>query len=117
MTFVAALFAITLNFLQPLAHAAVMRTGDPQAMASLWGAFCVANGAEGEAQDAATFAGKIHDCCLGLAHAPALAEAPTAYALIGQSAAVVRCPAPSDAVETVGIRDGPGQPRAPPLLV
>ena len=32
-----ALFAITLNFLQPLAHAAMMRSGAPE---TLWTAFC-----------------------------------------------------------------------------
>src|SRR5262249_39305786 len=40
-TFAAALFAITLNFLQPLAHAALLRDGGPVAAASLWGAFCI----------------------------------------------------------------------------
>ena len=33
-----ALFAITLNFLQPLAHAALMRDGAPSA---LWTAMCL----------------------------------------------------------------------------
>ena len=35
--FATALFAITLNFLQPLAHAALMRDGAPR---ELWSVFC-----------------------------------------------------------------------------
>ena len=38
-----ALFAITLNFLQPLAHAAMMRGGSPE---TLWTAFCNSTAAD-----------------------------------------------------------------------
>ena len=37
MALMAALFAVTLNFLQPLAHAASMRDGNPS---TLWSMFC-----------------------------------------------------------------------------
>ena len=84
----AALFAITLNFLQPLAHAALMRGGAP----ANWSAMCLPSAQQGDEQHPAK-AGTPHECCLGLAHATTLAEALT----------------------PVGIRDGPSQPRAPPL--
>ena len=93
----AALFAITLNFLQPLAHAALMRDAGAQAAAKMWG--------------------KVHECCLGLAHAPALAELSTAFALVEHIVTAVFFFAPTDTLATVGIRDGPSQPRAPPSFV
>ncbi len=117
----AALFAITLNFLQPLAHAALMRDGGPmsgsQAAAKMWGVFCLPNAGQDDAQDQAPSAGKSHECCLGLAHAPVLAELSTTFVLIEHVAAAVRLVATIDALRPVGIRDGPSQPRAPPALV
>ena len=71
-TFAAALFAITLNFLQPLAHAALMRDGGPMAV-SLWTSMCTPSTGQDDAQDSMPAAGKMHECCLGLAHAPTLA--------------------------------------------
>ena len=117
-SFAAALFAITLNFLQPLAHAALMRDGNPEAMASLWGAFCMAPTAgEDQSQSSAPASGKIHECCLGLAHAPAVAQPATTFALVEFAAVAVRfAPAP-DTLAAVGIRDGPSQPRGPPIPV
>ena len=116
-TFAAALFAITLNFLQPLAHAAMMRAGGMDAAASLWGAFCMPAAGEDDTQSSAPAATKIHECCLGLAQAPALAEPPGAFVLVEPIAVVVRFTAAVDALAAVGIRDGPSQPRGPPSLV
>ena len=71
-TFAAALFAITLNFLQPLAHAALMRDGGPMAV-SLLTSICTPSTGQDDAQESMPAAGKMHECCLGLAHAPTLA--------------------------------------------
>ena len=110
----AALFAITLNFIQPLAHAALMRDGGPAAAARTWGAFCAPSAGQDEGGAPATVA--AHDCCLGLAHAPAIAPPSTAFALIEHVVAAIRVEADFDALSLVGIRDGPSQPRAPPVL-
>jgi hypothetical protein len=118
VSFAVALFAITLNFLQPLAHAALMRDGSPEAMASLWGAFCMAPTAGDEQSQSSTPAsGKIHECCLGLAHAPAVAQPTSTFVLVEFTAVVVRFSAAPDTLAAVGIRDGPSQPRGPPLPV
>ena len=117
-SFAAALFAITLNFLQPLAHAALMRDGSPEAMASLWGAFCMAPTAgEDQSQSSAPASGKIHECCLGLAHAPAVAQPASTFIVVEFVAVAVRFSPEPDTRAAVGIRDGPSQPRGPPLLV
>ena len=113
----AALFAITLNFLQPLAHAALMRDGGPQAAALMWGAFCQPTPDQDDAQGPAPTAGKTHECCLGLAHAPVLAELSSVFVLIELTAFKTRFVAERDALSPVGIRDGPSQPRAPPAFV
>jgi len=113
-TFAAALFAITLNFLQPLAHAALMRDGGPMAV-SLWTSMCTPSAAQDDAQDSMPAAGKMHECCLGLAHAPALA-APSASSVAAPpfTTSGDRPHVAVDALAPVGIRDGPNQPRAPP---
>ncbi len=113
----AALFAITVNFLQPLAHAALMRGGAPAS----WAAMCLPSiqqeGAQqGDDQHPAT-AGTLHECCLGLAHAPALGEPSTSFVAIERPATIVRPLETAQALTPVGIRDGPSQPRAPPLPV
>ncbi|TAJ35964.1 MAG: hypothetical protein EPO55_23475 [Reyranella sp.] len=113
----AALFAITLNFLQPLAHAALMRDGGPQAAARMWGAFCLPAAGQDDADAPPPSAGKSHECCLGLAHAPVLAELSTAFVLVEHVVAAVRFVAVTDPLSPVGIRDGPSQPRAPPSFV
>ena len=115
--FAAALFAITLNFLQPLAHAALMRDGGPQAAAKMWGAFCLPAAGQDDGDAPLSSVGKSHECCLGLAHAPALAELSTTFALVEHVAAAVRFVAATDVLSPVGIRDGPSQPRAPPSFV
>jgi hypothetical protein len=111
----AALFAITLNFLQPLAHAALMRSGAP----ANWTAMCLpslpqASAQQGDDQHPAT-AGTMHECCLGLAHAPTLAEPSTAFVAADRLPESVRPLETAEALTLVGIRDGPSQPRAPPL--
>jgi hypothetical protein len=115
--FAAALFAITLNFLQPLAHAALLRDGGPVAAASLWGAFCINMGGEQNDQGSTPAVAKIHECCLGMAHAIAVAQPPTAFVVIEPRVEVVRLIAQIDALAAVGIRDGPSQPRGPPVLI
>ena len=116
----AALFAITLNFLQPLAHAALMRDGGSMA-SSPWAAMCLPSADLGAAQDngqgQAPAAGKMHECCLGLAHAPAIAEPSAAFILVEPRVAAVDIVVEADALSPVGIRDGPSQPRAPPFPV
>ncbi|MBL6616108.1 MAG: DUF2946 family protein [Reyranella sp.] len=113
----AALFAITLNFLQPLAHAALMRDGSPS---TLWTAMCLPSLPKGDGQQqddhrpASTAA--PHECCLGLAHAPTLAEPSAAFVAIDRPAVTVRPLETAQALTPVSIRDGPSQPRAPPFL-
>jgi hypothetical protein len=121
VAFAAALFAITLNFLQPLAHAALMRDGGPmgtsQAAAKMWGVFCLPSAGQDDAQSQTPAAGKSHECCLGLAHAPVLAELSTTFVLVEHVIAAVFFVAATDVLSPVGIRDGPSQPRAPPSFV
>ena len=113
-----ALFAITLNFLQPLAHAALMRDGPASA---LWNVFCSAAVADPQSDSASDKNSKpatadARDCCLGLAHTVVFTTPTTAFVLL---APVNFTPAPlpaTDKLAAVGIRDGPGQPRGPPLL-
>ena len=115
----AALFAITLNFLQPLAHAALMRDGG--ATSSSWAVMCLPSGGLGagqdEAQGQAPTASKMHECCLGLAHAPAIAAPSTDFVLVEPVATTIHVVTAVDALSPVGIRDGPSQPRAPPSYV
>ena len=114
MAMAVALFAITLNFLQPLAHAAVLRDGSPSA---LWTAFCnsTASDPDGKA-GSGPMAAQQHECCLGLAHATAFIEPPTAFVLVERVAAAAAPSLPAEQTTPVGIRDGPRQPRGPPLL-
>ena len=111
----AALFAITLNFLQPLAHAALMRGGAP----ADWAAMCLPANQQGSQQDDrhSTPGGTLHECCLGLAHASSLAEPSTAFVAVDRPIATVRPFEAAQSLTPVGIRDGPRQPRAPPLPV
>jgi hypothetical protein len=113
-SFAAALFAITLNFLQPLVHAALMRDGGPAA-AGLWASMCLPDASPDRQRSAP--AGKLHECCLGLAHAPSLAELSTAFVSVDRTATIVQPLDPTQNLTPVGIRDGPIQPRAPPSFV
>ena len=113
-TFAAALIAITLNFLQPLAHAALIRDGGPMA-ASLWTSMCQPGTGQDDTTDSLPAAGKLHECCLGLAHAPTLATPSTSFVVFEPVAVTVdRQLVAIDAIAPVGIRDGPSQPRTPP---
>ncbi len=115
MAMAVALFAITLNFLQPLAHAALLRDGSPGA---LWNVFCNATAADPDGKSGSVpMAAQQHECCLGLAHAATVAPPPTAFVLVAPVAAVAAPLLPSEQPTPVGIRDGPSQPRGPPLLV
>jgi hypothetical protein len=115
-SFAAALFAITLNFLQPLAHAALMRDGGP-ASSSPWASMCLPGAGQDDQQGSLPAAAKQHECCLGLAHAQALTEPSTAFAAIDLPAAIVRPLEAAQSLPPVGIRDGPSQPRGPPSPV
>lgn len=104
-----ALFAITLNFLQPLAHAALMRSGAP----ANWAAMCLPGAGLDDAQPAS--AGKPHECCLGLAHAPSFAGPPTEFVAVERPVTSAPPAERTQPLTPVGIRDGPSQPRAPPF--
>jgi hypothetical protein len=110
-----ALLAITLNFLQPLVHAALMRDGAP---ATLWSVFCNATPdmRSNTGQDVPLAQDK-HECCLGLAHAVAFTSPAAIFTPIERVAATVRPLATFDQLTPVGIRDGPHQPRGPPSFV
>jgi hypothetical protein len=112
-SFAAALFAITLNFLQPLAHAAMMREVGP-IESSLWASMCLPAGQDD--QGTTPDAGKLHECCLGLAHAATLAAPSNSFVLAELIVVAIRFVAEIDALAPIGIRDGPHQPRAPPTL-
>jgi hypothetical protein len=116
--FAAALFAIALNFLQPLAQAVLMRDGGPEAAARTWGVFCLPPTGDDGSQAPSQHAGKIHECCLGLAHASALAApAAGAFLLVEPIGETIALAANDDALAPVGIRDGPHRPRGPPSHV
>jgi hypothetical protein len=113
--FAAALFAITLNFFQPLAHAAMLRDGGPEAAARTWGVFCLLTANEDGSQAPGQPVGKVYECCLGLAHAFALAEpGGTTFLLIEPVAETVVLAANDETLAPVGIRDGLHRPRGPP---
>ena len=111
MALAMALLAITLNFLQPLVHAALMRDGAP---ATLWNVFC--NATPDTRQDVPLAPDK-HECCLGLAHAVAFTPPATDSTPIERVAATVRPLVSFDQLAAVGIRDGPYRPRGPPSFV
>lgn len=109
-----ALFAITLNFLQPIAHAALMRTGAPS---TLWSAICNASAADPDGdKNSKPVSVDSHECCLGLAHAASFAP-PPAMAIAVEPVVTDSAPFPNaHHPGAVGIRDGPTRPRGPPLL-
>jgi hypothetical protein len=110
-----ALLAITLNFLQPLVHAALMRDGTP---GTLWSVFCNAapDTRPNTGQDAPLAPDK-HECCLGLAHAVAFTPPAMAFTAVERVATSVRPLVAFDQLTPVGIRDGPHRPRGPPSFV
>ena len=109
-----ALLAITLNFLQPLVHAALMRDGGP---ATLWSVFCNATDTRPDTGQDAPLAPDKHECCLGLAHAVAFTPPAAIFTPVERVAATVRPLASFDLLTPVGIRDGPHRPRGPPSFV
>lgn len=112
---IVALFAITLNFLQPLAHAAMMRDGAPS---TLWTVFCNAAAADPDGKSAPTpMSADAHECCLGLAHAPVLAAPPALFVAIAPVSTYVAPLIAAEQPTPVGIRDGPTRPRGPPSFV
>lgn len=111
----AALFAITLNFLQPLVHAALMRDGAPRAM---WSVFCSAVVADPDGKPMPDQgSAPAHECCLGLAHAAPLAAPSPVFVVLPPLVATLLPSLPDEPSLSVGIRDGPPRPRGPPSIV
>lgn len=113
MALMAALFAVTLNFLQPLAHAASMRDGNPSA---LWSMFCNSAVVDPDNKADATppKSADTHECCLGLAHAPSLIAPSSVFVALPPVVAALAPSLPSKQRPAVAIRDGPTRPRGPP---
>jgi len=116
VAFAAALFAITLNFLQPLAHAALLRDGGPMEAARVWGVLCLPATEDESGKGSIPDAGKIHECCLGLAHATAMAGPSVIFTVEPPVVRTAAVRAAAAAGGTAGIRDGPLQARAPPAI-
>lgn len=112
--FAAALFAITLNFLQPLAHAAMLRDGGPQAAAALLGVFCLPPTQEDGTPAPVPASSKMHECCLGLAHAPVMVALAAVFIAVERAVADLVFARDLDIPTVVAIRDGPNRPRGPP---
>jgi hypothetical protein len=110
VSLIAALFAITLNFLQPLALAAQIRDGAP---AGAWSVFCNPN-PEKPGDHSSPFAEK-HECCLGLAQAPALLAPQPTIVAVARIVAALPPRLVDDTPGSFAIRDGPKKARAPPL--
>lgn len=114
IAFSAALFALTLSVLQPIVHAVAMRDGAPR---SLWSVICTAASVEsetGERRGTSDIA-VDPDCCLGLAHSQIVAAPPATFTLLAPVTTPVQRPRRLDHADNLGIRDGPNQPRAPPV--
>jgi len=109
-----ALFAITFNFLQPLAHAAMMRDGAPSA---LWTVFCNATAADPEGKAGqAPMAADAHECCLGLAHVPVISTPPVSFVALAPVSTFIAPLVAPEQPTPVGSRDGPTRPRGPPCF-
>lgn len=111
------LFAVTLAVFQPLANAAALRIGGPEAASRMWSVFCKADPSAkgGDSQSIPT--DRQHSCCFGLAHAQALALPSTDFLHISHLRSVPFFVDADDRPSTGGIRDGPHRARAPPLLL
>jgi hypothetical protein len=114
----AALLAVTLNLLQPLAHSVLMRDSGPGAF---WSAWCKAAAADPDGSTAADRSAPMkpaasgqHDCCLGLAHAPSLVAPSDAFVLLPPIEGAAPALLPAAQRPSVAIRDGPPRPRGPP---
>jgi hypothetical protein len=112
---VVALFAITLNFLQPIAHAALLRDGAPGA---LWTAVCNSTAADLDhgPGSAPTHSAATHECCLGLAHAQAPIEPSQIFLPVVFAESATLSLSMAEHPESAAIRDGPRKPRGPPSL-
>ena len=107
-----ALFAITLNFLQPLAHAAMMRDGAPSA---LWTVFCNSTAADPDGKSGqAPMTASAHECCMGLAHVPAVAVPPISFVKVAPVSTFIAPLIAAELSTPIGIRDEPTRPRGPP---
>lgn len=115
--FFLALLAVTLNFLQPLAHAASMRNGAPGMAGPV---LCRAANADLErsrsisGSTAPERAADVHDCCLGLAHAAPLVAPAGDFSTLTLIEGIALSVPTADQSASIGIRDGPPQPRGPP---
>jgi hypothetical protein len=115
LALIAALFAVTLAIMQPLVHSVMLRIGGPEAGGGLWATICQPS-ADGEPSDRSNSpASKFHDCCFGLAHAPVLLGPSVASIFVDQVLRSDSVPSKHHHPTTGAIRDGPQQPRAPPL--
>lgn len=110
-----ALFAVTLAVFQPLAHAAMLRMGGIEAASTVWGRLCQPRGDGGEADSKAPASARVHDCCFGLAHAQPQVMPSGDSVDIQAAKTVSRILTAHHHPSTGTIRDGPNQPRAPPL--
>jgi len=110
-----ALFAVTLAVLQPLSHAVMLRMGGPEAVAGLWEAICQTD-VEGRADEPDRSRTKMHECCFGLAHSPVLIGPTVAPILVADVSGFAPIAEQHHHSTNGAIRDGPQQPRAPPLF-
>lgn len=115
MALTVALFAITLAIFQPLSHAVMLRMGGLEAATALWGSLCQPSGETGEAESQGPANARVHDCCFGLAHAQAQVL-PSGVSIDVEATETISRIRPAHHHPSTGaIRDGPNQPRAPPL--
>jgi len=117
--FFLALLAVTLNFLQPLAHAAAMRSGKASV---LWSVLCNAASTDpdrdkksGGSTSVPVPSAGIHECCLGLAHAAPLVSPSSDFASLPPVEAALPSSLPAERRPSARIRDGPPRPRGPPF--
>lgn len=115
MALTVALFAVTLAILQPLSHAVMLRMGGLEAAAAMWGSLCQPGTDQGDSDSQGPANARVHDCCFGLAHAPAQALASGVSIEVGFTGTAPRIHTAVHHPSTGAIRDGPNQPRAPPL--
>lgn len=115
MALTMALFAVTLAILQPLSHAVMMRMGGLEAATSMWGSLCLPSAGQGDTHSNGPGNARVHDCCFGLAHAPAQALTSGVSIQVDFAGTATRIHTAVHHPSTGAIRDGPNQPRAPPL--
>lgn len=115
MALTVALFAITLAIFQPLSHAVMLRMGGLEAATALWGSLCQPDADKGVGESQGPADTKVHDCCFGLAHASAQALPSGTSTEVEVTEAAPHAHPAHHHPSTGAIRDGPNQPRAPPL--